>query len=136
MEDRADQERVACFFPMIAPFERALGIDQDVRHVLDVAHLAVAAANFEQRILRGHSRLGWIEHTHPAISDPPTGGQLPVLALDVVDDGRARPGQKRRDDETDAFSRSGRRKAEHMLRSVVPKILATKTTEHDAVWIE
>ena len=53
MEDRADQERVAGLFPMIAAFERAFGIDQDIGDVLDVAHLGVAAADFEQRIVGG-----------------------------------------------------------------------------------
>ena len=32
-------------------------------------------------------------------------GQRPVLALDVMNDGRARPGQKRGDDKADAFAR-------------------------------
>ena len=37
-------------------------------------------------------------------SRAPAGGELPVLALDVVDDGRARPAQKGRHDEPHAFA--------------------------------
>jgi hypothetical protein len=47
MEDCADQERVTGLFPVIAPFERALGVDQDVGDVLDVAHLGVAAPDLQ-----------------------------------------------------------------------------------------
>ena len=32
------------------------------------------------------------------------GGELPVLALDVMDDGRARPGEQRRHDQADALA--------------------------------
>ena len=87
MQDRADQERMAGLLPMIAPLERAFGIDQDVGDVLDVAHLAFAAADLEQRIVGGDSRVGRIEQQHAAEPRAPAGGQLPVLALDVVDDG-------------------------------------------------
>jgi hypothetical protein len=37
MEDRADQQGVAGLLPMVALFEAAFGIDQDVGDVLDVA---------------------------------------------------------------------------------------------------
>jgi hypothetical protein len=37
MEDRADQQRMAGLLPMIAPLQRAFGIDQHVGDVLDVA---------------------------------------------------------------------------------------------------
>ena len=136
MEDRADQERVAGLLPVIAPFQRALGIDQDIGDVLDVAHFGVAAPDFEQRIVGGGCRIGRIEQQHAAEPRPPAGRELPVLALDVVDDGRSGPGQERRDDEPDALAGAGRRKAEHMLRPVVPKIVAAEATKHDAVRIE
>jgi hypothetical protein len=40
-------------------------------------------------------------------SGAPAGGELPVLALDVVDDGRARPSHEGRDDEADALAGAG-----------------------------
>jgi hypothetical protein len=43
----SDRKRVAGLFPVIAPFECAFGIDQDVGHVLDIAHLGIAAADFQ-----------------------------------------------------------------------------------------
>ena len=105
VQDGADQERVTGLFPVIAPFERPFRIDQDVGDVLDVAYLGVAAAHFEQRIVPGRSRIGRIEQQHAAEAGTPARRQLPVLTLDVVDDGRTRPGQKRRDDQSDALSR-------------------------------
>jgi hypothetical protein len=51
MQDRADQQRVAGLLPMAALFETALGIDQDIGDVLDVAHFPLAATDFEQRIV-------------------------------------------------------------------------------------
>ena len=63
----------------------------------------------------------------------PAGRQRPVLALDVVDDRRARPGQQRRHDEADAFAGAGRREAQHMLRTVVAEIVVAPAAEHDAV---
>jgi len=41
------------FLPMVAPFERAFGIDEDVCDVLDVANLMLAAPDFQQRIVSG-----------------------------------------------------------------------------------
>ena len=53
-----------------------------------------------------------------------------------MDNGRTRPGQERRDDQSDALSRSCRRKAEDVLRSVVAKIVVTETAEDDTVRME
>ena len=63
----------------------------------------------------------------------PAGGQLPVLALDVVNDGGARPGKQGRHNQADALARAGRSKTHDMFRAVVPKISAIKTAKHDAV---
>ena len=60
----------------------------------------------------------------------------PVLALDVVDDRRARPGQQCRDDEADALAAAGRREAQHMLGSVMAQILAAPPPEEHAVRAE
>ena len=64
---------------------------------------------------------------------PPARGQLPVLALDVVDDGGPRPGEQRRDDQADAFAGPGGREAQHVLRSIMAQIVTTEASEHNAV---
>ena len=63
----------------------------------------------------------------------PAGGQLPVLALDVVDDRRARPGQQGRHDQADALAGAGRREAQHMLGPVMAKIVGAELAEDDAI---
>ena len=73
---------------MIAPLERAFGIDEDVGDILDVAYLVVAAADLEQRVV-GRADLDRSDRTGGSPkARAPAGGQLPILALDVVDDGR------------------------------------------------
>ena len=52
-----------------------------------------AAADLEQRIVGRRLRVGRIEQEHAAVLGAEAGGELPVLALDVMDDRRARPGQ-------------------------------------------
>ena len=59
--------------------------------------------------------------------------ELPVLALDVVDDGRARPGQQRGYNKADALTRAGRREAQHMLRTLMAQIVIPELAKHDAV---
>src|SRR3546814_9445238 len=49
VKDRADQQRMRGFFPMVAPFERALWVYQYVGNILDVADLMLAAPNLQQR---------------------------------------------------------------------------------------
>jgi hypothetical protein len=51
MQDRADEERVARLLPVVPPFQRALGIDQDVSDVLNIADFPFALANFQERIV-------------------------------------------------------------------------------------
>ncbi len=119
MQDGAHQQRMAGLFPMVALVETAFRIDEDVGDVLDVAHLPLAAAHFQQRIVGRGFRVGRVEEQHAAVLRAEAGGELPVLTLDVVDDGRPRPGQQRRDDEADAFARTCRGKAQDMLRPVM-----------------
>jgi hypothetical protein len=38
MQDRADEERVAGLVPVVPLFQHALGIDEHIRYVLDVAN--------------------------------------------------------------------------------------------------
>ncbi len=51
MQDGADQQRVAGLLPVVSPFQRSFRVDKDVGDVLDVAHLSIAAADLEQRIV-------------------------------------------------------------------------------------
>ena len=66
MQDGADQQRMAGLLPVIAPLQRAFGIDQDVGDVLDVADFPFAAADLEQRIVGGARGIGRIEQQHAA----------------------------------------------------------------------
>ena len=61
MQDRADQQRVTGLLPMVPAFERTIGIDQNVRHVLHVAHLMRAAPHFQQRVVGGRLRIRRVE---------------------------------------------------------------------------
>ena len=133
VQDRPDQQRVAGLLPVVAPLDRAFGIDENVGNVLDIADLAIAAPHLEQRVVGRARRVGRIEQQHAPEAGPPSGGQRPVLALDVVDDGRAGPGQQCRDDEPDALARSGGGEAEHMFRPVVAEIVAFPATQDGPV---
>src|SRR3546814_6009223 len=76
--------------------------------ILDVAHLPDAAPHFEQGIVGRRSRVGRIEQQDPVETRAEACGQLPVLALDDMDDGRPRPGQQRRDHKRSAERRVGK----------------------------
>ena len=136
VEDGPDQQRVAGLLPVVAPLERALRVDQDVGDVLDVPHLAVAAAHLQQRVVGVRGRAGRVEAQHAAEPRAPAGRQRPVLALDVVDDRAARPGQQRRDDEADALAAARRREAQDVLGSVMPQVAPAKSSEDRAVVAE
>src|SRR3546814_18928963 len=62
----------------------------------------------------------------------PAGGQLPVLALDVVDDRRARPAEQCRHDQTDALAAPGRSERHDVLGTVVTKIALAGAPEENA----
>src|SRR6516164_10730394 len=102
MQNRANKERMTCLFPVVAAFERAFGINENVGNILRVTYLAVAFADLEQRIIGSARRIGRIEQKHGPKPCTPTGGQLKILAFDVVDDRRIRPRQERWDDKADA----------------------------------
>ncbi len=61
MQDRAGQERMAGFLPMVPAFQRALGIDQNVGDVLHITYLGVAATDLEQRIVSRGFRIRRVE---------------------------------------------------------------------------
>ena len=90
MQDRADQQRVAGLLPVVAALQRAFGIDQDVGDVLDVAHFpcrraAPPAADCRRRTC---ASVGSNSSTRPK-RDAQARRELPVLALDVVNDADA-----------------------------------------------
>jgi hypothetical protein len=76
---------MARLFPVVAPLERALGVDQHVGDILDVADFPFAAPHLEEGIIGGARSIGRIEHEHPTELGPPAGRQGPVFSLDVVD---------------------------------------------------
>ena len=51
MKDGADQQGVAGLLPVVPPFQRALGIDQHVGDILDVADLPLPSAYFQERVV-------------------------------------------------------------------------------------
>ena len=58
VEDRADQQRMAGFLPMVAPLECAFRVNQDIGDILNVADLLDAPTDFEQRIIFGRGCVG------------------------------------------------------------------------------
>ena len=62
----------------------------------------------------------------------PAGRELPVFALDVVDDDALRPGQQRRDDKPDAFAGARRRERHDVLGAVMAQIFASELAEKHA----
>lgn len=118
---------------MVAALERPFGIGEDVGDILCVAHLAVAFADLQERIVGRAGEIGRIEQEHGTEPLAPAGSQLEILALDVVDDRGMRPCQEGWDDKTDALPGPRRRKTQHMFGTIVPEIVAIKTTKHDPV---
>ena len=82
-----------------------------------------------KRVERG---IGGIEQQAGGEAAAPAGGELPVLALDVVDDGGAGPGQQRRHHQADALAGARRRHGEDVLGAVVAQIGVIEQSEHDA----
>ena len=89
-------------------------------------------ADFKQRIIVRRSRICRVEQQAMRETLPPAGGQLPVLALDVMNDGRAGPAEKGRDDQPDTFARTGRGEHHDVLRPVMTQILRAEAAEEDA----
>ena len=61
MQDCADQKAVAGFFPVVAPLQRAFGIDKNIGNVLNVAHLIRPFTYLQQRIVTRRTRIGRVE---------------------------------------------------------------------------
>ncbi len=119
---------------MVALLQRAFGIDQNVRDVLHVAHFMRTAPDFEQRVVCGRLRIGGIEQQAVREARAPAAGDLPVLALDVVDNGGRRPAQQRWHHEADAFSRARRREGQDVFRAFMAKVSAAMQAEEYAGW--
>src|SRR5689334_12761933 len=67
---------------------------------------------------------------------PETRRELPVLALDVVNDGRLRPGQQRRDDKPHTFAGPGWRKAKDVFWTIMTKVVPAPSATYDPVLAE
>src|SRR5262245_4627803 len=100
---------------MIATVAGTLWIDQDVGDVLHIAHFLGAFAYFQQRIEAGGARIGRVEAQAVREAGAPAGSERPVLALDVVNNGRLGPAQQRGEHQADALARSGWRDEKHVL---------------------
>src|SRR3546814_17523506 len=97
--------------------------------ILNVANLVHAPPDLQQRVIFGGSGVGRIEQQDVAEARAPARGKLPVLALYIVNDGRAGPAQQRGDNKPDPFAAAGRREGHDMLRPVVAKIAAALATK-------
>ncbi|MNI38875.1 hypothetical protein D3C73_930340 [compost metagenome] len=104
MQDGADQKGMAGLLPMVSPFERALGVHENVCDVLHVAHLQRSRPHLHQGVVGGTFRIGGVEHQDGPEAGAPSGGQRPVLALDVVDERGAAPGEEGRHHKTDPLA--------------------------------
>src|SRR3546814_7964287 len=96
--DGADEKRMTGLFPVRPSFERPFGVDENVRDILNVANLVHAPPDLQQRVIFGGSGVGRIEQQDVAEARAPARGKLPVLALYIVNDGRAGPAQQRGED--------------------------------------
>src|SRR3546814_19132568 len=120
---------MAGLLPVIAAFERAFRIYQDVGDVLDVADFVGAAANLEQRVVASRAGIGRIEEQAVRETLAPACGQLPVLALDIVDDRRDRPAEPRRPDTAEALAAPGRAEGREVAGARVTEMARTATAE-------
>ena len=84
MQDDADEQRVCLVDPVPEIAELALRVHENVRNVLDIPHLTRPAPHFHQRIEMRRGDIGRIEPQTMREFRAPAGGQLPVLALDVM----------------------------------------------------
>ena len=127
VQDGADQQRVAGLLPMIAPLQRAFGIDQDVGDVLDVAHLRRRRAGLRAADCRrtDAALVGSNSSTRPKRArQPAVRAQFsPLISWTMRGAG---PGEQRRDDEADALAGPGRREAQDMLGAIMAQIVVAR----------
>ena len=127
VEHRAHEELLCGEIPVILG-SSAIGIDQHVGDVLDVADLVRTEADFEERVVPGSASVlaGGIEAEAevPENSLAIARGERPVLALDVVDKRALRPGEERGEDPAHTLPGARGGKAEHVLGAAVAQVLA------------
>ena len=121
---------------MIAAFERTFRIDEDIRDVLHITDFGVSPPYLEQGVIGRAAGIRRIEQKDLTEAPTPTGCQLVILAFDIVDDRALRPSQQRGHNDAYPFSGACRRKAQYMLRAIVPKIVSTEAAEHDTIRLE
>ena len=73
------------------------GVDEDADDILDVGDLHDAFADLEQRVPAHRVGIGRREIEDVAEALPMVGGDVPELALAVIDEGAVRPGNQGRD---------------------------------------
>ncbi len=119
VQDRAAEQAVRGRLPVVAGVLVAGGVDEDVGDVLRIAHLAEPLSDLEERVEAHRVDGRGLEPPRAAELPSPSGGEGPVLLLDVVDEHRVRPGEQRRDDQADALAAAGGRETEDVLGPVV-----------------
>ncbi len=132
MQDGTDQERVRSLLPMVATLQRTFGVHQNVGNVLNVAHFMRTAPHLQQRVVSRRLRISRVEQQAVREARAPASRDLPVLALDVVDDSGRRPAQQRGYDQADALSGSRRCEGQDVLWTFVPQVLVVMPTEENA----
>ncbi|MDT4867134.1 hypothetical protein FQZ97_1020270 [compost metagenome] len=132
VQDGADQQRMAGLFPVITSLQCTFRVDQDIGDVLYIAHLVGAATHLQQRVVGRRGGIGGVEQQTVGEARAPTGGQAPVLALDVMDDRRGRPGEQGGHHQADALARACRRKGQHVLGAFMAQVLLLEQTEEHA----
>ncbi|KAG1255873.1 hypothetical protein G6F68_010050 [Rhizopus microsporus] len=135
MQDGPDQQRVRSLLPMVAPLQRAFGIDQNVRDVLHVAHFMRAASHLQQRVVGRRLRIRGVEQQAMREARAPAGGDLPVLALDVVDAGGRGPGKQCRHHQANAFAAARGRKGQDVFWAFMAQVLPVMLAEEHAGWL-
>ena len=104
MQHDCDEQRVARFVPVIAAFMATDRINKDVSNILDIADFELAFTHFKQWVVARGGLICRIKPDAGSKLRAPAGRQLPVLALDVMNDGTACPRQKRRHDQSHALT--------------------------------
>src|ERR1700689_806603 len=112
---------------MVTSFKHPFRIDQNVGDVLSVTNFARTLADFEYRVVGCRARIRWIEQQTVREPRAPARRELPILALDVVDDDGVPAGQERWDHDP-AFAAAGRTEYDDVLRAIMAQILDGRST--------
>src|SRR4051812_39936323 len=111
MKDDRGDELSGALLPVVEIFlcPLALGVDGDLYEISDVPHLGVTEPNLLEGVdaggmvqIRGVEEIDLVAQLLLA----PACGQVEVLSLHIVNHGRSRPGEKRRDHHADALART------------------------------